>query len=94
MSFIFLKYNFFWFDIFQDIRLRIDKKEKEILHQLDQSVEDGMKDIDTLYRALSNKASSVTSTYELINNNLIAKDEVRKRLNFQICPSTKLKEEC
>lgn len=52
------------------------------MNQLDQSVDDGIKEIDTLFRALNNKASQVTSTYELVNNNLIAKDEVKYYTRF------------
>ncbi len=63
-------------DIFQEIRNRVDKKEKEILGIMDNAMEDASREIDLFVKTLENKAASVRSTFDLIKNHLTARDEV------------------
>ena len=63
-------------DIFQEIRNRVDKKEKEILSIMDNALEDAAREIDLFVKTLENKAASVRSTFDLIKNHLTARDEV------------------
>lgn len=68
-------------ELFAELRNRLDKKEKEILNNLDLAVEEGIKDIVNLGKALENKAAALSATYDLINNHVAARDDVLL-LNF------------
>lgn len=63
-------------ELFAELRNRLDKKEKEILNNLDVAVEEGIKDISNLSKALENKAAALSATYDLISNHVAARDEV------------------
>ena len=60
----------------QEIRNRVDKKEKEIMNIMDTALEDASREIDLFVKTLENKASSVRQTFDLIKNHLTARDEV------------------
>jgi len=79
-------------DIFQEIRNRIDKKEKEIMNIMDTALEDASREIDLFVKTLENKASAVRSTFDLIKNHLTARDEVLL-LNFYANNNHKLKQQ-
>lgn len=60
---------------FNEIRQRLDKKEKELLSKADECMEEHFQEINTFSRILQGKLISLNKTVDNINSNLMRKDE-------------------
>jgi hypothetical protein len=66
---------------FEEIRLKLAKKEKEILERTDINLQENLQEINTFTRVLNSKIVSLTKVLDSINTNIVRKDEV-SLLNF------------
>ena len=65
----------------------MDKREKELLNNLDIHLEESWKEIDNIMKSLGNKTNALASSYDFIDNHLTAKDEVISFFIFFIIPT-------
>ena len=66
---------------FQEIRLKLQKKEKEIMEKTDIFLQEHIQELNTYSRILQSKIISMNKTLDTINSNIMRKDEVNL-LNF------------
>ena len=66
---------------FEEIRLKLNKKEKEILEKADSILQDHMQEFNTYSRILQSKIISLNKLIDSISSNVMRKDEITL-LNF------------
>jgi len=66
---------------FQEIRLKLQKKEKEIMEKTDIFLQEHVQELNTYSRILQSKIISLNKILDTINSNIMRKDEVNL-LNF------------
>ena len=60
----------------KEIKLKLDKKEKELLEKADNFLEEHIQEINTYSRIIQTKIISLNKIIDSINSNVIRKDEV------------------
>lgn len=66
---------------FQEIRLKLQKKEKEIMDKTDIFLQEHLQELNTYSRILQSRIISLNKTIDTINSNIMRKDEVNL-INF------------
>lgn len=66
---------------FQEIRLKLQKKEKEIMDKTDIFLQEHLQELNTYSRILQSKIITLNKTLDTINSNIIRKDEINL-INF------------
>lgn len=63
-------------EVFQEIRNRIEKKEREIMNIMDVALDDALREVDMFIKTLENKAGVIRGSFDLVKRHVSAKDEV------------------
>jgi hypothetical protein len=66
---------------FEEIRLKLVKKEKEILERTEITLQENLQELNTFSRVINSKIVSLTKLLDSVNTNIVRKDEV-SLLNF------------
>lgn len=66
---------------FQEIRLKLQKKEKEIMDKTDIFLQEHLQELNTYSRILQSRIFSINKTIDTINSNIMRRDEVNL-INF------------
>jgi hypothetical protein len=74
---------------FEEIRIRLQKREKEILEKADLFLQEHLQELNTYSRVLNSKTASLNKIIDTINSNILRKDEVNL-LNFYSESSNKI----
>ena len=61
---------------FEDIILKLKKKEKEIMDKADVFLQENLNEINTYTRVIQSKIISLNKMIDTINSNMVRKDEV------------------
>jgi hypothetical protein len=67
--------------IFEDLRTKLNKKEKEVVEKCDMFLQEHLQELNTYTRILQSKIIAMNKLTDSINSNLIRRDEVNL-LNF------------
>jgi len=74
---------------FQEIRLKLQKKEKEIMDKTEVFLQEHLQELNTYSRILQSKMISLNKMIDTINSNILRKDEVNL-INFYSESSNKI----